>query len=354
MDRFVVEINRLVPPDGFEAELSPGYDTSTMEQFTVPTQLAPLNNIALPDVFRTKLISMYKALVLVMDQSGNDVPTNDSWIINAACLAPRGLKLGDDPLLEWAASRGRKGIAPADSTMLPYAGFYAMRSGWKPDDLFLFFRGGPVGIGHQHEEDLEVVLRAWNKTLLYDPGTFTYDQSEMRRYVLGTSSHSTIMVGGKWQHAGSSPLPPAPVSNPWVTTPLFDYVASTFDKGYQESVYAPNTGFNPMKWTGVLDKSITHTRRVLYLRPYYALVLDTLDGSGNHAFDNLFQMDAPSASVDAMTHAVVSQRSDDVQLALYPLEQENMTADVVVGHKDPPIAGWFPMQNRATVTVDFH
>ena len=354
LDRFVVEINKLVPPDGMEAELSPGYDTSTIEQFTVPTQLAPLNNLPLPDIFRTKLISMYKALVLVMDQSGTDVPTNDSWIINAATLAPRGLKLGDDPLLEWAASWGRKGTAPPDSTMLPYAGFYAMRSGWKPDDMFLFFRGGPVGIGHQHEEDLEVALRAWKKTLLYDPGTFAYDQSEMRRYVLGTSSHSTIMVDGKWQHAGSSPIPTTPVSNPWVTTPLFDFVASTFDKGYQENVYAPGAGFNPMKWAGELDKSVTHTRRVLYLRPYYALVLDTLDGTGSHTYDNLFQMNAPAATVDPGTHAVVSRRTDGVQLALYPLEQENLTADVVVGHKDPPIAGWFPMQNRPTATVGFH
>jgi hypothetical protein len=229
-----------------------------------------------------------------------------------------------------------------------------MRSGWKPDDFFLFFRGGPIGIGHQHEEDLEVVLRAWNKTLLYDPGTFTYDQSEARRYVLGTSSHSTILVDGKWQHAGSSPLPTAPVSNPWVTTPLFDYVASTFDKGYQQNAYAPNAGFNPMKWVGALDKSITHTRRVLYLRPYYALVLDTLDGTGNHTFDNLFQMDAPGASVDPVTRAVVSQRTDGVQLVLYPLEPQNMTADVVVGHKDPPIAGWFPMQDRSTATAGFH
>ena len=352
MDRFVVELNKLVPPDGFEVELSPGYDTSTIEQFTIPTQLGPLNNIPLPEIFRSKLISMYRALVLVMDQSGNDVPTNDSWIIKARALAPRGLKLGDDPLLEWAASGGTKGTAPPDSTMLPYAGFYAMRSGWKPDDLFLFFRGGPSGFGHQHEEDLEVVLRAWNKTLLYDPGTYSYDKSQMRRYVLGTSSHSTILVDGKWQHAGTSPIPTQPVSNPWVTTPLFDYVASTFDKGYQENVYAP-VSYSPMKWVGALDKSITHTRRVLYLRPYYALVLDTLDGTGNHTFDNLFQMDAPSATADPTTHAVVSQRTDGVQLALYPIEQENLTAEVVLGQKDP-ILGWFPLQNRATPTVRFH
>jgi hypothetical protein len=351
-DRFCVELNKLVPPDGFEAELTPGYHTSTMEQFTVPTELAPLNHIPLPEIFSTKLLSMYRALVLVMDQSGNEVPTNDSWIVNAIALAPRGLKLGEDPLLEWAASRGRKGKAPPDSTMLPYAGFYAMRSGWKRDDLFLFFRGGPVGIGHQHEEDLEVVLRAWNRTLLFDPGTYSYDKSEMRRYVLGTSSHSTIVVDDKWQHAGSSPLPTEPVSNPWANTPLFDYVASTFDKGYQQNVYAP-IQYSPMKWTGTLDKSITHTRRVLYLRPYYALVLDTLDGSGKHTYDSLFQIDAPAAEVDSFSHAVISKRTDQVQVALYPMDREHLTVDVVQGQKDP-LLGWYPIQNRSTPTARFH
>jgi len=351
LDRFVVELNKLVPPDGFEVELSPGYDTSTIEQFMTPVQLGPLNHLPLPDLFRTKLITMYRALVLVMDQSGNDVPTNDSWIINAMNWAPRGLKVGDDPVLEWAATRGKKGTAPPDSTMLPYAGFYAMRSGWKPDDVFLFFRGGPSGFGHQHEEDLEVVLRAWNKTLLYDPGTYAYDQSKNRFYVLGTSSHSTILVDGKWQHAGTSPIPTAPVSNPWATTPLFDYVASTFDKGYQECDYAPAT-YGPLKWVGSLDKSITHTRRVLYLRPYYALVLDTLDGTGTHTFDSHFQVDAPAATIDPASHAVVSQRADGVQLALEPLDQDNLTTDVIVDQKDP-ILGWFPLQNRATATVRF-
>jgi hypothetical protein len=351
-DRFCLELNKLVPPDGFEAELSPGYHTSTMEQFTVPTELVPLNKIPLPPLFSAKLISMYRALVLVMDQSGNDVPTNDSWVVNAIALASNGLKLTDDPLLQWAASHGRKGTPPPDSTMLPYAGFYAMRGGWKRDDLFLFFRGGPTGIGHVHEEDLEVVLRAWNKTLLFDPGTYSYDKSEMRRYALGTSSHSTIIVDGKWQHEGDSPLPTEPVSNPWATTPLFDYVSSTFDKGYQENIYRP-VQYSPMKWIGTLDKSIAHTRRVLFLRPYYALVVDTLDGTGNHSYDNLFQIDAPGAIVDPLSHAIVSQRTDGVQIALYPLEQDHLTVDVAQGQKDP-LLGWYPIQHRSVPTARFH
>src|SRR6202012_1595353 len=117
--------------------------------------------------------------------------------VDIAAKAREGLQLGDDPLLAWAASHGAEGEAPPESAALPQAGFYAMRGGWRRDDVFLFFRGGPTGINHEHEDMLEVVLRAWNKTLLFDPGTYSYDQSDWRRYVLGTASHNTIIVDGK-------------------------------------------------------------------------------------------------------------------------------------------------------------
>jgi hypothetical protein len=348
MDRLQREIERVVPPDGFEAELTPGYHLVAVNGFRGPLELAELNHLPVPAEFRTKILSMYRALVLVMDQSGNDVPTNDSWPINAIGAARKGLQLGDDPLLEWAASKGQKGIAPPDSTALPYAGFYAMRGGWKPDDLFLFFRAGPPGLGHEHQDMLEVVLRAWNQTLLFDPGTYSYDHSDWRRFTIDTDSHSTITVDGRQQHRPPNPVPVVePMRNPWITTPLFDYAAGTYDQGYQQSVYDSTREYHPEKWVGPLDKSVSHTRRVLFLRPYYALVLDTLDGTGDHLFEAHFQMDATSARVDPATQAIFSQRPGDEQLALYSLDRDHLQADVVQGQKDP-LLGWLPGKQQAT------
>jgi hypothetical protein len=352
MDRVGAELDRAVPPDGFEAELTPNYDGVCMEDFSAAPELAKLNGLPVPPIFQTRLPSMYKALVLVMDQSGNDVPTNDSHSENAVRRAKDGLKLGPDPLLEWAASGGTSGTAPPDSTMLPYAGFYAMRGGWKPDDLFLFFRGGPIGIGHGQESDLEVFLRAWNKTLLFEQGNYQYDYSEWRKYVIGTASHNTVTVDGKWQHREKSKVPVPITTNPWVTTPLFDFVASTYDAGYQEAVYTPRT-YYPINWKGDLDKSVTHTRRILYLRPYYALVLDTLDGSGHHTFDANFHLDAPAAHIDAATQAAFSDNKDDVQLGLYPLDRDHLTVDIVQGQMKPMLGWWASQGHRAIPTVRF-
>ncbi|MCE0496589.1 MAG: heparinase II/III family protein [Methylacidiphilales bacterium] len=358
LDRESVEIGRMVLPDGFESELTPGYHYGAIHGFLGVYDLAKLNHLPIPPNFKEKLLSMYRALVLVMDPSGNTVPTNDSWgTVNARVIAKEGLKLvGDDPLLAWAASDGKEGTPPPTSTMLPYAGFYAMRGGWQPNDLFLFFRAGPIGTSHQHQEKLEVVLAAWGRTILFDPGAYQYDSSDWRRFTLGTASHNTIIVDGKWQYedegwAGSHQIT-EPVHNPWATTPIFDYVSGTYDAGYRQNEFGVPKGKSWNSWVGPFDKTVTHTRRVLFLKPDYALILDTLDGTGHHTFDAHFNMDAPGATVDPATQAVFSKSEDNIHIALYPLDRDNLAVDVVQGQKDP-LLGWFPMQHRAIPTARF-
>jgi hypothetical protein len=352
IDRLTSELDIIVPPDGFEAEYTPTYHFVALDGFRRPLDMAKLNNLQVPEIFRTKILGMYRAAVEVMDQSGNDVPTNDSKVLSASLEARAGLQLGDDPLLAWAASHGQKGQAPPDSSALPYAGFYAMRGGWKRDDAFLFFRAGPTGLGHQHEDMLEVVMRAWNKTLLFDPGTYPYDNSDWRRFTLGTASHNTIIVDGKWQHRGPTKPPVSqPTGNPWVTTPLFDYVAGTYDAGYQLSIHRGRP-FDPQTWKNKPDTSVSHTRRVVFLRPYYALVLDTLDGTGTHTFDAHFHLDAPAAHLDPATQSAFSQNTSGAQLALYPLERENLAVDIVQGQQTP-LLGWMPIEHRPIPTIRF-
>jgi len=352
IERLTSELDIIVPPDGFEAEYTPTYHFVALDGFRRPLDMAKLNNLQVPDIFRTKILGMYRAAVEVMDQSGNDVATNDSKVLSASLEAAAGLKLGDDPLLAWAASHGQKGQQPPDSSALPYAGFYAMRGGWKRDDAFLFFRAGPTGIGHQHEDMLEVVMRAWNKTLLFDPGQYPYDNSDWRRFTLGTASHNTIIVDGKWQHRGPTKPPVSkPTGNPWVTTPLFDYVAGTYDAGYQLSIHRARP-FDPQTWKGKPDTSVSHTRRVVFLRPYYALVVDTLDGTGTHTFDAHFHLDAPAARLDPATQSAFSQNVSGAQLGLYPLERENLAVDIVQGQMTP-LLGWMPIEHRPIPTIRF-
>jgi hypothetical protein len=103
---------------------------------------------------------------------------------------------------------------------------------------------------------------------------------------------------------------------------------------------------------GPVDHSITHTRRILFLKPYYALVLDTLSGTGAHTFDAHFHLDAPSAHINPGTQSAFSDNASGAQLALYPLERASLKVDIVQGQKDP-LLGWYPSQHRPIPTVRF-
>jgi hypothetical protein len=340
MDRMNTEVQRVVPPDGFESELSPNYHTVAMEGFVGVYQLALLNQQPVPEIFHERIPAMYRALVMMMQQNGKVVPTNDSMEVDAVKLAQDGAKLSDDPIVQWAATGGKSGTAPPLSAMLPYAGFYVMRGGWDPKDFFLFFRGGPTGTSHQHEDMNEIVLRAYGHTFLADPGNALYDHSDWRRYIINSASHNTIMVDGKWQHRGSSHFPAVdPVHNPWITTPLFDFVSATYDAGYQENDYDGTKEYAPQKWVGVPDKSVSHTRRVLYLKPGAALVVDTLDGTGNHVFDAHFHLSADHAQLDPVTQAVLATTKDGPTLGIYPLDRDNLQAEIIIG-QNSPLLGW--------------
>lgn len=339
-DRQFSEYRISVTPEGMQSELSPSYHFVALGTYRRLLSLASSNGLPVPEELRQKILDMYRAPVMVMDQSGRVVCTNDSTPVNAREMAKKGLAIGDDPILSWAASNGRQGKPLPDSTALEYAGFYAMRGGWAPNDIFLFFRGGPVGAsGHSENDMLQVVLKAWGRTLLTEPGKYPYDKSDWRRYAINSASHNTIVVDGKWQNRRKTKLPiDQPAGNPWVTTPLFDFVSATYDQGYQQNAYSPKQ-FRPEKWVGDRDTTVSHTRRVLFLRPYYALILDTLDGTGKHVFDAHFHLNAPRAILDPKTQAAFSERTDNVQIGLFPLDRNDLKTEIVQG-QDTPLLGW--------------
>lgn len=353
VERFMKEIGRVVPPDGLQAELSPSYHYGVVNTYRNIYNIAIINNIELPDGFTSRLQDMYRAPVFLMDQWGDYVKTNDSGFKNIKEYSREGLELGYDPVLAWVASDGKEGNALPATTSLDYAGFYMMRSGWYDNGMFVFFRGGPQGIGHAEQEKLQIVLKAWGKTLLFDPGKYNYDQSDWRRFSINTPSHNTIIVDGKWQYREKViPKTYDPVDNPFYTTPLFDYVSANYTDGYVTNIYNPKTSYHPQIWLDDRDTTVVHTRRVLYLKPYYVLVLDQLDGTGNHVFDAHFHIDAPEALLDPTTHSIYSMRDDSIQLALFAIDKNNLKTEIVQGQK-APLLGWYPTEHKPIPTVRF-
>jgi hypothetical protein len=199
---------------------------------------------------------------------------------------------------------------------------------------------------------LNLYLYSYGKILLTEPGTYSYDLSEWRRYILSTPAHNTITIDGKEQHRSDifeNRLAKEPLNNPWVTSPLFDYGKGVYPSGYQENKYE-KIQYRPRKYVGEKDTSISHIRHVIFLKPYYYIVIDFLEGTGEHHYNAYFHLNAPDARVDGPIRTVHTLRSDTVQLGLFPMDIENMEVKIIKGQKEP-ILGWIPQEERPIPTV---
>jgi hypothetical protein len=118
-----------------------------------------------------------------------------------------------------------------------------------------------------------------------------------------------------------------PSPGPWITADDFDYVEGTYADGY-----GPES-----------DRTVTHTRKVLFVRPDYWIVVDVLSPSdeASHRYEAPFHLDVEEATVDPGTRAVVGV-ADDVQLAIVPLSTEGLDVAVVSGQTEPVVQGWLP------------
>lgn len=352
-ERLNKELDKQVYPDGAEVELTPSYHQVSRSNFMELAKLAQMNKIALPEGYLDKLKKMYLFNLYLMDPSGVLPPFNDAEPEKITSSLKEAYEIWKDEEFLLGSTLGKEGKKPEyDSYFFNWAGYYVMRSGWDYSDNCLYFDAGPVGYAHQHEDMLNLYLYSRGKILLTEPGTYEYDKSKWRRYVLSTPAHNTIIVDGKEQHRGDIPgsrLIKEPLKNPWVSSSLFDYGKGTYSSGYQDNRYVA-IQYQPSEYIGEKDASISHTRHVIFLKPYYYIAVDFLEGKGEHSFESHFHLNAPDAKINEKTMAVHTLRSDSVQLGLFSMDVENLKVKIVKGQEDP-ILGWLPREKRPIPTV---
>jgi hypothetical protein len=157
-----------------------------------------------------------------------------------------------------------------------------MRDGWSPKANYLLFDCGPHGwanCGHAHADALAIEVAAAGRTLLVDPGTFTYTGGkELRDWFRGSTAHNTVTVDGE---SSSIPLDTfswktktACERTAWIEHERFTYVSGRHN-GYEQ-----------------LAKPGTHTRSILFLKHDYWLLQDRLELSGRHQVEQWFHFDS--------------------------------------------------------------
>ena len=324
------EMNNQVYPDGVQVELSSGYHHVSLNNFLSVFKIARLNHEELPAGFLARLEKMYDFDVYgaMPDRRLPGVQDGNYYDVRP----PLGEAVDLFPAradFRWYATNGAEGQAPAaTSHAFVWAGYYVMRSGWEPDARWLWFDGGPFGYGHQHEDKLQIIVEAYGKLLLVDPGNFTYERSRWRSYFIDSPSHNVVLVDGQPQRRRGAPretyIVKTPLPATWKTGAASDYVSAVFDENFG----------------GEVKRGVTHTRAVLFVKPDFWVVLDTLEASDGkpHTYDALFHFDA-RVKTDGMR--TITENAGEANLTVAARPDEGLSLKIVEGQEDP-VQGWLP------------
>ncbi|MBI4529959.1 MAG: alginate lyase family protein [Candidatus Latescibacteria bacterium] len=356
IERLYQQLTDEVYPDGAEYELAGGYGNWVVHNFVNLLARARLNGLdaELPNDLIPRMEKMFNYVLSVSMPDGRMPGLNDSGNQNIRELLETGHGLFPHraDFLFVASERATGRVPDWTSVGLPWSGHYVMRSGWDVDALFMLFDSGPYGSAHQHEDKLHFMLHAYGRLLALDPGSFSYDASRWRRYVLTTPGHNTVMVDGLGQHRRGKhatyfwPRPwegNAPPQNDtlWVSRPGFDFVRGTYRDGYGKPKEGSSVGRRPEQDEYEEMAVVTHTRRVLFLQSEYWVIADTLvaGDDAEHTYESLFHLDAEEVRIDRETKIVATANTGAANLAIVPVADASLSVQVVKG-QDDPVQGW--------------
>ncbi|HEX6717465.1 MAG TPA: alginate lyase family protein, partial [Pyrinomonadaceae bacterium] len=182
-------------------------------------------------------------------------------------------------------------IAPEKtSAAFPNGGYFVMRDGWTPSSNYLLFDCGPHGslaCGHAHADALSIDVAANGRTVLVDPGTYTYTGSkELRDWFRSSHAHNTLTVDDESSSVTSGPFSWKSIARctleKWISHDRFDFVSGRHD-GFMR-----------------LPDSVMVKRDILFIKGDYWIIRDSVTASEEHEVAVRFHFDSPPGTESAL------------------------------------------------------
>ncbi|KGP92994.1 heparinase [Pontibacillus chungwhensis BH030062] len=307
VDRLVNMCELQIFEDGMHNEQSPMYHHEVLHCLFECVWLAKKNEHPLPSICEDSLKRLFLSSLAFVKPTGSQPMISDSDDTDIRDILCRGavlFKRGDlkhqayDQLdYESAWYYGKEGIdefhklvahPPSTTSIhLSESGYSIMRSGWSESSHYCLFDGGHMDIiqAHGHDDFLHLDLNVFGKDLLIDTGRYTYMEGEERRYFKESFQHNTTIV----DHTSISEFKDSwtwgdiarTTQSFWKTCESFDYAEAGHD-GYR----------NLKDPVGVL-------RKILFVKPYYWLVIDEFQSNETHHFAQHFHV---SENVSVQTY----------------------------------------------------
>ncbi len=347
LTRFENEIKRQINQDGSHIEMSTGYQWLAVDEFETMYKLLKTNNLSLPNenlsVFLEK---MYSMLAYLVRPDGTFPEINDGFIRWSYSRLAQAGKMFDRDDMIYIGTAGKKGSVPRKTSFgFNDAGLYVMRSDWTKDACYLIFDAGPYGGPHGHEDKLSIELYALGQPFIVDSGSYTYDREDpYRNYFVGSQGHNTILVDGlsqirRWNRINMKPKPAKGSYATWVSRPKFDYVSSTYNDGYGQ--FSLNKPKDP-----IVISDVRHTRKILFVKPHYWILVDELQATKNHDYQLLYHISPDlDARVQKKSEVLIGRHSNSPSLLLIPIDPKNVLVELENG-SEKPIQGWHSLDHH--------
>ena len=363
LTRLAHELTEHVNEDGTSVEMSTGYQWLVVEEFQAVRTLLKEHDLTLPGIeIDSWMIKLYAALAYVLRPGSVWPRLDDGFIYNDTLqlkkLAAAGYEL-NRPDFVYIAHQGAHGEAPEyTSVALSNAGLYVMRSDWSDAARYLLFDAGQFSGYHGHEDKLGIEVFAYRKAFIVDPGCDSYNVKDPYRvYFASSRAHNTAMIAGKsqvrrWYRSNLDPKRQTQAQGRWITDPAFDYAEGAYQDGYGSYEFkAPR---NPKIITNV-----SHTRRVLFVKPDYWLIIDELQSTAErHNYEIIFNL-APDIKIERISEYCMGLYAEDNSARLYLMTAGSNPYDIYsIRGSTEPIQGWYAGDMREgrvpTTTVVCH
>jgi hypothetical protein len=328
VDKMYLALKQQIYPDGMQFELTTHYHLVCIMCALKVAALVESSGKELPVEYYDLTSEMMQVLNKVAKPDGTIPLLNDSDR-NTLQGSMQRLKI----LIEDSPAKGKlvskfgfsEKIVP-ESTALKDSGLYIMRA----NDHYCLIDGGPFGAGHQHEDQLNMVVSAFGEEEIVDSGRYTYVLGKWRDYFVGSEGHNLICVDGYGQSRRFD-------RDTWASSSLYDDVVwqTNSDHDYFSGVYKYGFGNDPSHLV-----SATHRRDVLFVKPHYWVVVDTLMSEQEHTYSQLWHF-APGIPVlcDPGANCVRTNIGRN-GLIVYSLSEKDIATEIIVGRADP-IQGWY-------------
>jgi Heparinase II/III N-terminus/Heparinase II/III-like protein len=306
LEQTVANLQSDLLADGVHCELSTDYHHLVLKNALNFRRLAALNSVAVPPAFDAQLQRGLEFSLHVHKPDGIVPSLSDGDARGFLDLLQQGAELFGRADMLYVATQGARGTPPRERVVhFATSGYSIVRSDWgggeRPfaDAQYLVFDSGPLGEGnHGHFDCLNFELAAFGRSLIVDPGRYTYseavdpvDGTNWRLHFRGTAAHNTVCVDGRQQ---TSYLP----------KPIKDVISRHASGSVRHKISGPPPDAGLIeRWHGASldllhgrarshEYDALHERCIVFVGSAYWIVSDWLRAPTAHEYRLNFQLGA--------------------------------------------------------------